>query len=131
MKIEGGRSIPTTVVAHERPSGSGEDQQLSVDEVIEHSITSEAISPGEAARRREEQALLDSGAVMLGSDEALWLSSSRDGSEEGGNLASATLLLHQHTAFQVPATLEHLSNEQRAIYEELLKQWRRTRSEVD
>ena len=86
------------------------------------------------ARQREAQALQDSGAVMQGAG---------DGSEEKENqpvdspsfdhhqLAAATLLLHQHTSFQVPASLEHLNEEQRAIYEELLAQWQESWLDVD
>ena len=137
VRVDRGRLVPTTVVANERASGSSEAQQWYVDDVVCVAEQSENASSSEwaNARKGEASAISESGAVMIGPEDELWLSSSRDGSEEGETqgveavsldhqLASATLLLHQHTSFQVPATLEHLNEVQRAIYEELLAQWR-------
>ena len=46
-------------------------------------------------------------------------------------LAAATLLLHQHTEFEVPVSLEHLSQQQVRLYNRLLARWRESQSEVD
>ena len=146
VRVDGGQCVPTTVVAHERPSGSRDIPNVRHEEHADVSTTAKEASSGtpvEAleAQEREFEALLSSGAVALVSEGNVGL-----GQEEGvveyefegveqesldHQLAAATLLLHRHTMFEVPSSLDHLTDTQRAIYESLLMQWRESRSEVD
>ena len=142
--VDGDRTVPTTVIAHERPSGSSEPQRWYVDDAIDGSRPGIGTCSGatEAARLRELSTPQDSSAVVLDGEGYTWLPPDGSSSNVGEpfleevvdldhQLAAATLFLHQHTGFEVPVSLEHLSPQQVRLYHRLLARWRDSQSEVD
>ena len=147
VRVESGRETPTVVVANERASGSEDQPSSSLQWASGNSLPVESSHGSqedqwEAAQQREHNAFVSSGALTVGVEEEIALSSSEaeSGIDIGGTsivddvdyqIASATLLLQQHTSFQVPSDLNHLTEEQREIYDRLVASWREALAEVD
>ena len=139
--FEGERQVPTTIIANEQPSSSSDPPNLvawyASNDLGEGTETgAESSMEWGAANQREFDALVSSEALGVSNLNPASIGSDVSEHNVGEvdvdyQVAQATFTLHQHTSFQVPQDLDHLSEAQVEIYNRLLEQWRESRSEVD
>ena len=117
IRVDGGGREETTVVANERPTGSGDPPNYTasyVDDSVSFPVGEGAGHPSDwaDAQQAEVEAILQVGAVVVSAEGHVWLAGEEEPPLEGQmshieedtldyQLAAATLLLQQHTSFIV------------------------------